>query len=65
MRVPVTTSEGRQHTCLSALCVIQGPEELPTLRTDCFFFSKCSRFSVSGWFKNVRCLGSLNHHSRL
>ena len=39
MRVPVTTSEGRQHTRLSAMCVIRAPEELPSLRTDCFFFS--------------------------
>ena len=36
MRVPVMTSEGHQHTRPSALCVIRGLEELPTLWTVTF-----------------------------
>lgn len=53
MRVPVMPLEGHQHTRPSALCVIRGLEELPTLWTDCFFFSK--QFSLL-------CVGLVQAH---
>lgn len=64
MRVPVMTLEGPQHTRPSALCVVWGLEELPTLWTVSSSVNG-SCLSVSGWFKHVRCLGFLNHHSSL